>query len=189
MPGPERLSSTDRTHDTLNAAGMSFNHVGIKPNFSYSLTIQGTLDVNGDLAIGSTTIAINGGPITVAGNLSSSNTTVTGNASIVLDSTGNQYITAGSGRLPGGKFVINKSGGIAELSTDLILTGGLSILNGTFVQGASFGLKTGDTLVVGASGAWNNIGMGYDSLGGNVVNSGTITIDGGGAGCGERLAY
>jgi hypothetical protein len=63
----------------------------------------------------------------------------------------------------------------------VLFPGALNITSGTLNQGSStYGLKTGGDITIGANGIWKNIGSGYDSLGGNVINNGLIYMNGGG---------
>jgi len=59
----------------------------------------------------------------------------------------------------------------------------LTITRGTLSQGASYNLLTG-IITVATNGTWTNTGTGDVTLGGNVTNSGRITFNGGGSGCG-----
>ena len=51
----------------------------------------------------------------------------------------------------------------------------MSISAGTLDQGASYSLTTG-TVTLKAGAAWTNTGSGAVTLGGNVINSGSITF-------------
>ena len=169
--------------------GMSFYNFSI-PEATNSMTITGTLDVNGNFSIAQI-IGINGDPITIAGNISSTDTAVAGTSSITLDGTGNQTITltgsgSGNGDLPNGTFTINKASGKVTLGANMNLNGSqaFNITSGQFDQGASYTLTTSGATTVGSSGSWVNRGTGDIVLGGNVTNNGWIHFNGGGLTCG-----
>jgi hypothetical protein len=107
---------------SINSGAMSFNNLTVNSNVS-TLTITGTVDVNGNLAISSAN-TVNGGTIAIAGNFSSSDTTVYGTTAITLDGTGAQTINmAGGADIPEGTFTINKSSGTATLLSNISVSG------------------------------------------------------------------
>jgi hypothetical protein len=169
-----------------------------------SLTLN-NVEVSLDSGINFSTLALGAGDsLTTTGNLTHSHGilngtwTVQGNVSVgagadggsaVLTFTGtnSQTWTDSGGDEPDGDITINKASGSFTLasntqwnaaSQDLIIT------SGTFSQGASYNLLTG-AISVGASGIWSNTGTGDITLGGDVSNAGAITLDGGGASCGD----
>ncbi|MBL8028433.1 MAG: hypothetical protein JNL74_18555, partial [Fibrobacteres bacterium] len=173
------------SHINIIPGSSMFNNVVFSQCPTCNDVLTGTLDVNGNLTF--TDISqINTGAITVAGNVISTDAAIAGTATVTLDGTGNQNIDIGSGDLPNTTLTINKASGNATLLSNMNLTTALTITSGTLAQGTStYGLKTGGTLTIGAAGAWTNLGTGYDSLGGDVVNSGSITINGNGSTCGD----
>ena len=65
-----------------------------------------------------------------------------------------------------------------------VINGKLTISSDTLSQGASYSIQTGDSLNIAASGILYNVGTGALTLGGNLLNSGKVIIDGSGVGCG-----
>ncbi len=159
-------------------------------------TVSGTMDINGNLIIdqrGYGGQQVNSGAMTVAGNISITNSgsaygslaPIGGTTNITLDGTGTQNISVASGGKIPGTFTINKASGTATLISNTTLYGALAVTQGTFDQGASYNLVTGGAVTVGASGIWTNTGTGDITLAGNVTNSGTVTLNGNAASCGE----
>lgn len=101
---------------TIDAGSIKFNNVIYNcTDTNGDITITGTLDIDGDFTITGVDVAI--GTITVAGNLKSTDTTVTGSATITMDGSGVQTIdmNGGAGRLPNGTLIIANTG-TAQLS-------------------------------------------------------------------------
>ena len=160
----------------VNASAMAFNNVNIAVG-AMTLNVTGVLDVNGNLNLTSAGM-INGGTLTVAGNLISSDTAVDGTTAITLDGAGAQSInTGGTGDLPNGTFTINKSSGTATLLANLTLNSvgqDITITQGT-LDLAGFNLvltATGDVLTVDAAGTLR-------LQGGETITSSTKTLNAG----------
>ena len=180
------FSSTASPSVTVDSGAMAFNNVTIAKG-SFSVTVTGTMDVNGSLTI--TTVAnISTGTIAVAGNVTSTDTGVAGTGTVMLDGTGAQTITAAGGaEFPDGGFTINKASGTATLASDLVLDGPgqpLNVTSGTLDQGATFNLTSGP-ITVGAAGTLLNLGTGDLTLSGDVANSGLVNLNSNGAACGD----
>ncbi|MBL8025808.1 MAG: hypothetical protein JNL74_05325, partial [Fibrobacteres bacterium] len=186
-PSTGTIEFTGNFNDTINASSTSFNNVKFNLGNNFRSWIIGTLDVNGNLDLsGASNNWIDNGTITLAGNLVSSINPLSGNTAITFDGSLNQTInTNGWGRLPSGLVTINKPAGMVQLLSNLSLNGPITISMGKLNQGANYSLKTGGTLTVDAAGALINVGAGGDTLGGNIINNGTITLNGNGGGSGD----
>ncbi len=105
--------------------------------------ITGDVDVDGDLTI-TTAVKIDGGSISVAGDVVATDSSVYGSAEIIMDGSSNQSLGAsgGTGEIPGLK--INKTGGTLTISDTIVVggTGGLTYTAGTVTT-------TGSTIVIG----------------------------------------
>ena len=114
-------------------------------------------------------------------------TTLTNNGTInatTLRFGGTSQTLAGTGTINSGSIEV-LAGATVTLGSNHTLRA-LTILNGgTFSQGASFNLTVVNTLMVNAGGAFQNLGTGDLTLDGDVSNDGTITLNGGGAACGD----
>ena len=183
--------STLAGHYTADVTGgIGFNNVTVNISNIRTLTISGgTLDVNGNLTISS--VSVMTGPITVAGNLSSTVGGVSGTATITLDGTGSQTITVNSGAtnydLPDGTFTINKASGTASLAGNATTAFNatnqdLTITSGTLSL-AGFNLTVNRTLTVGASGTLQLQGAETITATTKTLNSGsTVKFTGNGDG-------
>ncbi len=157
----------------VNSGSMKFNNVILDSSTGQDLTVTGTMDVDGDLTI-TTVRNVKSGTITVAGNLTSTQTGV-GNSTglITLDGTKGQLIDIGAGDVPDGLFTI--STGYASLGADLLLNGtgqDLALTTGTLDM-AGFDLTIPDVLTLEAGTIIYQCGgtLTYGSL---VNNGGTI---------------
>lgn len=183
--GTSTVSFTDTTATTTVSAGaMTFNNVNIAVG-GMTLNVTGTLDVNGNFNITSAG-ALGGGAITVAGNLSSVDTSVSGTATITLDGSGAQSITAtiANADLPNGTLTINKASGTATLASNLILNGAGA--NVTVTQGmldlAGYNLTVPATLTANAAGTLQLQGGEAVTAATRTFNAGsTVIYNGGGA--------
>lgn len=131
----------------VTPGAMTFNNVTLNTG-NNNLNVTGTLDINGNLTI--TTVSDIIGSVTIAGNLTSTDTSVGGSATLTLDGTGAQAITAAGTDLPDGLITINKASGVATLTSHLTLNGGgqnLTVTQGTFDL-AGFNLIIPATLTV-----------------------------------------
>ena len=109
-----------------------------------------------------------------------------GTANFILNGTGTQYlINSGGGLIPSGSWIVNKSSGAVVLGSNITFPAKLRITSGTFNNGATYKLTTGDSLIIGAAGNYVDTGTGGLTLAGPVNNSGTVMINGNGDGCGD----
>lgn len=166
---------------TVDSGTMSFNDVVLDMGGN-DLAVTGTMDVNGSLTL-TAVRNVNTGTIAVAGNITSTDTSVGGTAKIKLDGAGSQTITANSGAdFPNNDFVIDKAGGTATLGGAVTFGDLLLVTNGTFSQGAANNLTASSGVTVEAGGTYLNTGTGDLTLGGNLANAGTMTLDSNGSG-------
>ena len=111
---------------TISAPGMEFNDVTFD---SGTLTIEDGIDVEGDVVI-EKAYYLNGGDIEVAGNLTTTDTSVYGSATFVLDGEGDQVIGAdgGSGEL--NNVTIDKASGTTTIADTLLISGDFTHVDG-----------------------------------------------------------
>ncbi|MGE3316321.1 MAG: beta strand repeat-containing protein, partial [Planctomycetaceae bacterium] len=161
---------------TVSTSGMAFNNVTLNLGAGGDLSVVGTMDVNGNLVIqGSTTSTLAGGTVTVAGNLTTTNTGFTGAGTIVLDGTGNQNF-AGTGSI--GNVRIQKSAGTLTLQNTITATGDWQHVSGTVNAGTSTVVFVGDDKTVSASGmSFNNVTLNLGA-GGDLSVVGTMDVNG-----------
>ena len=154
---------------TVTSGGQPFHHVELRM-LSSNLTLADNLDVNGNFKI-TTANVINGNTITVAGNVDTLDSSVSGSTGITLDGGAAQSIStnAGLGRFPDGVFAIDKTSDIATLGDPLILDGvgqDLTISNGSFnINGRN--LTVADTITLSA-------GTTFAALGDEIINYTTV---------------
>ncbi len=154
-----------------------------------------TVDAGATLDVASFQTGVLKGALTLNGTILASGvgavfrfdgTTLTNNGTInatTLRFGGTAQTLAGTGTINSATEVL--AGATVTLGTNHTLRA-LTILNGgTFSQGASFNLTVVNNLVVNAGGAFQNLGTGDLTLDGDVSNDGTITLNGGGAACGD----
>ncbi len=171
--GTIMLSGGDKT---VNASGVSFNHVTFNLAAGGDLTVVGTMDVNGNLRIqGSTTSTFAAGTVTVAGNLTTTNTGFTGAGLIVLDGSGNQTFS-GNGQV--GNLTIQKSGGTLTLANTIYVAGNWQHISGAVNAGTSTVVFQGGDKSVDASGmSFNNVTLNLGA-GGDLTVIGTMDVNG-----------
>jgi len=117
-------------------------------------------------------------------SMSTTDTFAGSNLTIEMDGGSDTTITQNAGTFSA-KLKINKTvGKKVTQTTDLVLGGTLEVESGTYDQGATFALTTGGATTIDASGTWLNTGTGDITLAGDISNSGVITLDGSGSGCG-----
>ena len=144
------------TSKTINDTSTIFNDVEVDM-VGGTLTVTGSMNIDGDFSLTGAN-SVNGGLLTVAGDLTLSDASVGGTASITLDGGNAQTINSGgTGDLPNGTFTIAKSANIATLASDLVLDvvgQDLLVSSGTLdLSGFNLTLTaSGDVLTV-ASGA------------------------------------
>jgi hypothetical protein len=163
---------------TVTPGAVSYNNVGINVSGSSTIvTISGTWDVNGNLALdirdqyGS--CKVNSGTINVAGNLAVSYGTSSGwgasTAAIVMDGTGTINATSG---VPCASLTINTAG-TASLAANASI-GTVAVTNGT-LNLAGYNLSA-TTLTIGASGTLKL--QGGETVTTPTSNSGTVAYTG-----------
>jgi CSLREA domain-containing protein len=138
-------------------------------------TLKGTLTLDGALTGGDATSAFrfDGTPLTNNGTISVA----------VLRFGGTTQTLQGTGAVTSSKTNV-LTGATVTLGSNHSL-GALAIDGGaTFSQGASFDLSVG-ALTITQGGTFQNLGTGDLTLGGDVSNDGALTLDGGGAACGD----
>ena len=143
-------------------------------NVSGATTIVGPLDVDGDLTIVSAT-RLDGGPIQVAGDVTTNDNQWFGSAAIVFDGVGDQVIdTDGSGELH--DVTIDKASGQVVLANDLDISGDTTVINGTLSTSVhTLTFQGGNTrLELGAS----TLGDVRFQVGGGTTIVGPLDIDG-----------
>ena len=135
---------------SVNSGSMKFNNVIL--NNSTDLTVTGTMDVDGDLTI-TNFRNLKSGTITVAGDLTSTDTSVGDNTGlIILDGANAQSIDINLGDVPNGLFTINKTSqsDIVTLSSAMDLSASgqdLTLTSGTLDM-AGFNLDVADALTL-----------------------------------------
>jgi hypothetical protein len=140
---------------TISSGAMSFNNVTFDFYHGAIMTVSGTMDINGNVVMKRNLgCIINGGTITIAGNLTSTTAGTSGTLAIVLDGTGTQNISVGTNTITSGTFTVNKASGAAVLTANLSVnaTGqDLALTSGT-LDLAGFNLTVNDSFVVAAAG-------------------------------------
>ncbi len=159
-----------------------------KTNLAGELGLAADCTVTGDFTRTLGTVTNPGSAKTwfIGGNFSMASTNTMGGSNLTFEFTGgsNKTITQTAGTFSA-KLKVNKTvGSSLTQATALVLGGTFEVASGTFDQGATFNLTTGGATTIGSSGTWSNTGTGDISLAGDVGNSGTITLDGSGVGCG-----
>ncbi|EMB19110.1 protein containing Cadherin domain protein [Rhodopirellula europaea 6C] len=152
---------------TITASSINFDDVIFDSN--YSKNISGVLNVGGDLTITSVN-ALNVGEIRVAGNITSSDTSVGGNSQITLNGTGTQTISGDD--LSDGRLNIDKTSGVAVLADDLVLNGisqDLNVISGTLDLNGHTINATGevvidDSLLIGTGAITNGLTLDNDAI-------------------------
>jgi len=172
---------SDNTTGNITSGTFQFNDIEISKNNTF--TVNGTMDINGDLTI---VRAVNmnasiGDKITLAGNLISNDTDVSGSLDIEFDGTTDQTINTGPNDIPDSPIFVDKATGTLILlsNLDLALNGNttqdLTITQGTLNLN-SFDLSVPDTFTIDASGVLV-AGSGTINIGGDLSNSGSFTAD------------
>jgi len=180
---------------TIDIGSTILNDVNINMGTWDTLTITGTMDVDGDLTI-TLSQTINGGTIEVAGDLTLTDTGVAGTCAITMNGgTGTDIDATGGGDLPQGTLTIAKTGGAAvslqsALTTVQALTltsgildinGNTLTVNGVFTNNATLALEGDETVTFSGAG-------GFDEDSGKVLFNGADTYAGGlPAGFGDRF--
>jgi len=157
----------DYYNKTVNIGSTILNDLEINMG-TYSMTISGSIDVNGNLDVFDVG-AINSGNIKVAGHVTTTDdavSTSTG-AYIEIDGSDDQTLGAsgGTGQLHGVK--INKSGGTLTIQdTIAIQQGGWTYSNGTVVSGSSTVKFVTGSITIDSNGmSFNNVEFNAGSYG------------------------
>jgi len=161
---------------TLNASATNVNAGGaLAVPAAQTGVLAGALTLDGSLTGGDATsfFRFDGATLTNNGSISVAALRF-GGTTQTLQGTG-VVISAKTNVLAGATVTLGSNHTLGALAID----GGA-----TFSQGASFNLFVG-TLTVVQGGVFRNVGTGDLTLGGDVSNDGTITLDGGGAACGD----
>ena len=103
----------------LDTAGITFGNVSFTNNANF--TLGSDLTVGGDLNLLSVAGTNSGANLHVAGNVSSSDASVSGNVGLILYGTANQTIAGAD--LFDGTLTVNKASGSVTLADDLVLNG------------------------------------------------------------------
>ena len=163
---------------TVNSGAMAFNDVTLSMGGN-TLTVTGTMDVDGDLTINSAD-GVKTGTIAVAGNVTTTDTSVgqSGAGKILIDGSGAQTLGASgtAGGLPA--IEINNSGTLTiqdtiHMDDNWVFTGG-TVDAGTstvIFDGADLSITTGTM-------AFNNVTVNYGGAGNTITLTDTLDIDG-----------
>ena len=155
----------------VSPGAMTFNDVTLSLSGGNSLTVTGTMDVDGDLTINSIDCIGGTGTIAVSGNITTTDTTVcqSGTAKIVIDGSGAQTLSAsgGAGGLPA--IEINNSGTLTIQDT-IHMDDNWVFTAGTVDAGTSTVIFDGsETSVTTGTMAFNNVTV-------NVGGANTLTL-------------
>ena len=174
----------------LMLGSLNFDAEGGNSNIlSYKIIPGDTLAVNGSLSqatSGSVTqMFINSGTLEAQGNVSFTASSYGGTASMLFTGSNTQMLFCSGSWMLSGAWIVNKSSGSVILGSNVTFPGKLRILSGDISQGMSNSLTTGDSLIIGPSGSYTDTGMGALTLAGPVYNTGTMTVNSNGMGCGD----
>ena len=160
---------------------------------TYQLT--SSADVNGSVTITGGTLSSNGNNITVGGSWTNDDVFSEGTSSVTFDGDTNASIDSGCAdetTCTNENFydlIIDKAalGNSIDLSnTHLRVTNTIDLTVGTINQGSSNVQAEGAAAItIGSSGNWSNLSTGNITLGGTLTNSGSVTLNGDGASCGD----
>ena len=150
---------------TISAPDMEFNDVVFD---SGTLTIDGSIDVEGDLEI-EKAYYINGGDIEVAGNITTTDTSVYGSATFVLDGTGDQLISAAGGSGELNNVTIDKAAGTTTIADTLLISGNFTHVDGDVDATGTVEFKGNGATINAPEMEFNDV----------TFDSGTLTIEGG----------
>jgi hypothetical protein len=169
--GTSTVTFDNGTQDqTVNAGSMAFNNVTIAKD---TTDLTGTIDVNGNLTL---TSVANIGTIAVAGNVTTTDTSVSGSGTILLDGNDAQTL-GGTGELP--NVTINKPAGTLTIQGTIEVTGNWTYTAGTVNAGTSTVIfdngTQGQTVNAGAM-AFNNVTIDKSTT--DLTVSGTMDVNG-----------
>jgi len=164
---------------TVSAAGVAFHNVVLNLSGGGDLSVVGTLDVDGDLAIrGSTSSTLASGTVAVAGNVTTTNNGFSGAGTILIDGAGDQTLSAAGGAGQVGNLTVQKSGGTLFLADTIEVWGNLLVNSGVIDAGTStIEFQGGDKTVSAAGVAFHNVVFNL-SGGGDLSVVGTLDVDG-----------
>jgi hypothetical protein len=169
--GTSTVTFDNGTQDqTVNAGSMAFNNVTIAKD---TTNLTGTIDVNGNLTL---TSVANIGTIAVAGNVTTTDTSVSGSGTILLDGNDAQTL-GGTGELP--NVTINKPAGTLTIQGTIEVTGNWTYTAGTVNAGTStviFDNGTQGQTVNAGSMAFNNVTIDKSTT--DLTVSGTMDVNG-----------
>ncbi|MBL8028677.1 MAG: DNRLRE domain-containing protein, partial [Fibrobacteres bacterium] len=175
---------------SIDAAGMSFNDVRMQlVSGGSAATISGTMDINGALNFVNGNYSVNGGAITLSGDLySSPSAGISGTTTITLDGVGTQVIGGVACDFPNGALTINKATGKVSLAAAVSWPAAVNLTSGTLEQGDYDFTVTG-ALTVSSGARYVNTGTGDLVLGSTLTNNGTIYMNSfsGGSGDGDSI--
>jgi hypothetical protein len=163
---------------------------------TYSVNLQGTIDVDGDLTI-SAVGGITGGIIKVAGDVTAVDSYVSGHdTAIEFDGTGDQTLGAHGGRGCLCAVTVNKTGGTLTIKDTVVVAGNWTYMRGKVDAGTST-VEFGRNFVTVNSGAMKFSNVVWDSrdytqtvkgvmrIGGNLtitsigaLNGGSLQVEG-----------
>ncbi|QEG36337.1 cadherin domain-containing protein [Bythopirellula goksoeyrii] len=148
----------------IAASGTTFGDLELNAS---TVTIDGTLDVDGDLTITSL-YRLQSGGIHVAGDITTLDASIGGSGTFVLDGTGDQTISAGGGVGELNHLSIEKPSGTVTLIDEIEISGSYKD-NGTNVDATGAKVELQGNPNIAASGT---------TFGDLELNASTVTIDG-----------
>ncbi len=198
--GVSTISFLGGNTQTITSGGTNFSHLIVNKSPGTALNISGPLNVNGNwthtngtlntqnyaLAIGSDTVLTSGlwnlgtSSVSIAGNFTRIGSTFTTSAStIIFNGAFDQSLNAGNTSFF--NIQINKTGGIATLSSQLIATGNLTVTAGTLNTGNNWAVTVtshvvlnGGTLTLNAS--TMSVQRDWLTSNGSILNAMTSTV-------------
>ncbi len=184
---------------TLTSASRSLYNFEVSAGL---ITIQDTLDIDGNLTISGGTLDVKSGgnfQINLAGNWSNNGGIfVERTGKVVFDGAASATVDSGCtavGSCTDKNFYdmeINKTDAsdandnVTLTATDLWVSNNFTISDGEFIQGVyNVEVDGSSSVSVSANGQWTNISTGDLTLGGSFDNSGIVTFQGNGEACGD----
>ena len=177
------LDNNSAGGQTVNIGSETLNDVAVSLGASRDLTVTGTMDVDGDLTINSVR-NIDTGTIAVSGNVTTTDVSVDGSATILFDGAAAQILQVdgigGTGAISG--VDVNKSGGTLTIKDTIRIDGannGWTYTAGTVDAGTStivFSATTLDQYVNSGAMIFNNVMLATGTKDLNVT--GTMDVNG-----------
>ncbi len=149
---------------SIAASATTFGDLELKAS---TVTVDGTLDVDGDLTITSL-YRLQSGEIHVAGDITTLDSSIGGSGTFVLDGTGDQSISAGGGVGELNHLSIEKAAGTVTLTDEIEFSGSYKD-NGTTVDATGAKVELQGNPTIAANGT---------TFGDLEINASTVTIDG-----------